>query len=119
MRGSCCVNLGHARKTRLAHQGLAQHEDFTVNRAELIEHIAREAEISKAAASRALEAFTAGVRRTLKQGGSVQIVGFGSFDVGHRAGRTGRNPRTGESVTIAAARVPKFKPGKHLKDALN
>lgn len=90
-----------------------------MNRSELIEHIAREAEISQSTASRALEALTTGIRRTLKQGGSVQIVGFGSFEVAHRSGRTGRNPRTGDPVTIAASRVAKFKPGKHLKDALN
>lgn len=89
-----------------------------MNRTELIEHIAREADISKSAAARALEALTTGIRRTLKQGGSVQIVGFGAFDVAHRAGRTGRNPRTGETVTIAASRVPKFRPGKALKDAI-
>ncbi|HKX94129.1 MAG TPA: HU family DNA-binding protein [Methylibium sp.] len=90
-----------------------------MNKTELIEHIAKQADISKAAASRALEAVIGGVRTTLKKGGSVSIVGFGTFAVTKRAGRTGRNPRTGESIKIKSAKVPKFRPGKALKDALN
>lgn len=90
-----------------------------MNKTELIEHIAINADISKAAASRALEATITAVQTTLKKGDAVQIIGFGSFSVGKRAARTGRNPRTGEEIKIKAAKVPKFTPGKALKDALN
>ncbi len=90
-----------------------------MNKSELIEHIATQADISKAAAGRALEALIAGVRTTLKKNGSVSIVGFGTFAVTKRAARTGRNPRTGGAIKIKAAKVPKFRPGKGLKDALN
>ncbi len=89
-----------------------------VNKAELIEHIAKQADISKAAAGRALEALIGGVRSTLKKGGTVSVVGFGTFSVTKRAARTGRNPRTGAAIKIKAAKVPKFKPGKALRDAL-
>jgi DNA-binding protein HU-beta len=89
-----------------------------VNKAELIEHIAKQADISKAAAGRALEAVIGGVRTTLKKGGTVSVVGFGTFSVTKRAARTGRNPRTGAAIKIKAAKVPKFKPGKALRDAL-
>ena len=90
-----------------------------MNKVELIEHIAEQADISKAAATRALEALIGGVETTLKQNGSVSIVGFGTFAVTKRAARDGRNPRTGAAVKIKAAKVPKFRAGKSLKDALN
>jgi DNA-binding protein HU-beta len=90
-----------------------------VNKTELIEHIAKQADISKAAATRALEALIGGVKTTLKKNGSVSIVGFGTFAVSKRASRTGRNPRTGAAIKIKAAKVPKFRPGKALKDHLN
>lgn len=90
-----------------------------MNKSELIEHIAKQADISKAAAARALDALIGGVRTTLKKNGSVTIVGFGSFSVTKRAARTGRNPRTGDNIKIKSAKVPKFRPGKALKDALN
>ena len=90
-----------------------------VNKTELIDHIARQADISKAAAGRALDAIVAGIRTSLKKGNSVTLVGFGTFTVGRRAARTGRNPRTGAAIKIKAARVPKFRPGKGLKDSLN
>ncbi|MFP5462124.1 MAG: HU family DNA-binding protein [Gammaproteobacteria bacterium] len=90
-----------------------------MNKTDLIDHIAEEAEISKAAAGRALDAFVGAVRATLKKGGSVTLVGFGTFVVGKRAARSGRNPRTGDSIKIKAAKVPKFRPGKGLKDAIN
>jgi DNA-binding protein HU-beta len=90
-----------------------------VNKSELIEHIAKQADISKAAAGRALEAVVSGVRASLKKGNSVTLVGFGTFAVGRRAARTGRNPRTGASIKIKAAKVPKFRPGKALKDSVN
>jgi DNA-binding protein HU-beta len=97
---------------------LPEGEPF-VNKTELIEHIARQADISKAAASRALEAMIGGVKTSLKKNTTVSLVGFGTFSVGKRAARSGRNPRTGAAIKIKAAKVPKFRPGKALKDALN
>jgi DNA-binding protein HU-beta len=90
-----------------------------VNKTELIEHIAKQADISKAAATRALEALIGGVTKSLKKGDSVTVVGFGTFGVTKRAARSGRNPRTGATIKIKAAKVPKFRPGKALKDAVN
>lgn len=90
-----------------------------MNKSELIEHISDSAEISKAASARALDAVIGAVKTTLKKNGSVTLVGFGTFSVGKRAARTGRNPRTGAAIKIKAAKIPKFKPGKALKDALN
>jgi len=90
-----------------------------VNKSELIEHIAKQADISKAAAGRALDALIGGVKTTLKKNGAVSLVGFGTFSVTKRAARTGRNPRTGDAIKIKAAKVPKFRPGKALKDAVN
>ena len=90
-----------------------------MNKSDMIDHIARQADISKAAAGRALEAFTGAVRTTLKKGGTVTLVGFGTFVVGKRAARTGRNPRTGATIRIKKANVPKFRPGKALKDGVN
>ncbi len=90
-----------------------------MNKTELIDHIASSADISKAAATRGLEAFLGAVKSTLKKNGTVTLVGFGTFSVGKRAARTGRNPRTNEPIKIKAAKVPKFKPGKALKDAVN
>lgn len=90
-----------------------------MNKTELIEHIANDADISKAAAARTLESAIEAIKKTLKEGGSVSIVGFGTFAVGKRAARTGRNPRTGATIEIEDAKIPKFRPGKALKDALN
>jgi len=90
-----------------------------VNKSELIDQIAEQAELSKAEAGRALDGMLAAVTKTLKKGGTVTLVGFGTFAVGKRAARTGRNPRTGEMIKIKAAKVPKFRPGKGLKDAIN
>ena len=90
-----------------------------MNKTELVEHIAKHSDISKAAATRALESLVDAVKKTLKKGGTVSLVGFGSFSVGKRAARTGRNPRTGAAIKIKAAKVPKFRPGKTLKDHLN
>ncbi|NDV12882.1 MULTISPECIES: HU family DNA-binding protein [Crenobacter] len=89
-----------------------------MNKSELIDAIAANADISKAAAGKALDGMIAAVTETLKNGGDVTLVGFGTFYVGERAERTGRNPKTGESITIPAARAPKFRAGKALKDAL-
>ena len=90
-----------------------------MNTSELIDHIAQQADISKAAASRALEAAIDAITDTLKKGDSVSLVGFGTFVATEREARTGRNPRTGVAIKIAKAKVPKFRPGKALKDALN
>ena len=92
---------------------------FSVNKTELIEHIAVQADISKAAAARAIEALIDGVKSTLKKNDSVSLVGFGTFTVSKRAARTGRNPRTGAAIKIKSAKVPKFRAGKALKDAVN
>ena len=90
-----------------------------MNKTELIEHIAARSDISKAAATRALASIIEAVKKTLKKGDTVTLVGFGTFSVSKRAARTGRNPRTGAALKIKAAKVPRFKPGKGLKDALN
>lgn len=90
-----------------------------MNKTELIEHIAMNADLSKADAGRALEAAMGAITTTLRKGGAVTLVGFGTFAVGKRTARTGRNPRTGAAVKIKAAKVPKFKAGKGLKDAVN
>ena len=90
-----------------------------MNKTELVEHIAHSSDISKAAATRALESIVDAVKKTLKKGGTVSLVGFGSFSVSKRAARTGRNPRTGAALKIKASKVPKFRPGKTLKDHLN
>ena len=90
-----------------------------MNKTALIEHIATKSDISKAAATRALASIIEAVKKTLKKGDTVTLVGFGTFSVSKRAARTGRNPRTGAPLKIKAAKVPRFKPGKGLKDALN
>ena len=89
-----------------------------MNKYELIEAIAKEADISKAAAGKALDGMINAVTEALKTGDTVTLVGFGTFYVGERAERQGRNPKTGEPLTIAAAKTPKFRAGKALKDAL-
>ena len=90
-----------------------------MNKSELIDAIAKHADISKAAAGRALDATVMAIRASLKKGDTVTLVGFGSFFVGKRTAREGRNPRTGASIRIRAAKVPKFRAGKALKDAVN
>lgn len=90
-----------------------------MNKAQLIDSIAENADISKAAAGRALDAFTDSVTSALKDGDQVALVGFGTFSVRERAARSGRNPQTGATIQIAAAKVPSFKAGKALKDACN
>jgi DNA-binding protein HU-beta len=92
---------------------------FFVNKTELIERMAERADISKAAAVRALDAAIEAVTVALCEGDTVSVVGFGTFSVGERAERTGRNPRTGTAIKIKPAKVAKFRPGKALKDALN
>ncbi len=90
-----------------------------MNKAELIETIAKEAALSKAAAQAALDATTAAIVKAVTKGDSVSLVGFGSFSSGKRAARVGRNPQTGESIKIAAAKTVKFSAGKTFKDAVN
>jgi DNA-binding protein HU-beta len=89
-----------------------------LNKSELIAHIAVQADISKAAAARSLDAFVGAVKATLKKGGTVTITGFGTFTAPKRAARVGRNPRTGDAIKIKAAKVPKFRPGKALREGL-
>ena len=90
-----------------------------MNKSELVENMAKAGGISKAAAEKTLGGMLAAVTTALKKGDKVTLVGFGTFAVGKRAARTGRNPRTGAAIKIKAAKVPKFRPGKGLKDALN
>ena len=90
-----------------------------MNKQELIENIAASADITKAAAGRALDSMIDSISDSLKKGDSVVLVGFGTFSVAARAATTGRNPRTGEPIPIAASKQPKFKAGKALKDAVN
>jgi DNA-binding protein HU-beta len=89
-----------------------------VNKSELIEVIAAEADISKAVAGRALDATVSAVTKALKKGDTLTLIGFGTFYVGERAARTGRNPHTGATLKIKAAKVPKFRAGKGLKAAV-
>ena len=90
-----------------------------MNKTDLINAIAEQANLSKADAGRSLEAFINTIETTLKAGDVITLVGFGTFQVKARAARTGRNPQTGQEITIAAANVPSFKAGKGLKDAVN
>ena len=90
-----------------------------MNKSDLVDVIAKSADISKASAGRALDAAVESIKNALKKGDTVSLVGFGTFKVGKRAARTGRNPRTGETIKIKAAKVPKFTAGKGLKDAVN
>ncbi|MGF1737255.1 MULTISPECIES: nucleoid-associated protein HU-beta [Photobacterium] len=90
-----------------------------MNKTQLVDKIAENADISKASAGRALDAFIDAVSDSLKDGDQVALVGFGTFSVRERAARTGRNPQTGAEIQIAAAKVPGFKAGKALKDSVN
>lgn len=90
-----------------------------MTKADLVNAIAEQAGLSKADAEKALKAFTGAVTQALKADEKVSLVGFGTFSVGQRAERTGKNPQTGAKIKIAAAKSPKFKAGKALKDAVN
>ena len=92
---------------------------YNMNKGNLIDAIAASTGLSKADAGRAIDATTSAVAGELAGGGSVALVGFGTFSVSHRAARMGRNPATGESIHINASNVPKFKAGKALKEACN
>ena len=98
---------------------LVEQRGITVNKTQLVEKIAQNAGLSKASAGRALDAFIEAVGDKLQSGGQVALVGFGTFSVRTRAARTGRNPKTGEEIKIAAANVPAFKAGKALKVSCN
>jgi DNA-binding protein HU-beta len=90
-----------------------------MNKSELIEAIAKSADLSKASAARALEGALSAVKSSLKKSGKVTLVGFGTFSVSKRAARSGRNPQTGATIKIKASKNPAFKAGKALKDAVN
>lgn len=90
-----------------------------MNKSQLVDKISEGADLSKAAAGRALEAFIDAVTEAMKEGDQVALVGFGTFLLRERASRSGRNPQTGETIEIAAAKIPAFKAGKALKDAVN
>ena len=91
----------------------------SINKTELIAAVSEKAELSKKDAEKAVKALTDTVAEALKAGDKVQLVGFGTFEVSERAAREGRNPRSGETMTIAASKMPKFKAGKALKDLVN
>ncbi len=90
-----------------------------MNKSELIDAIAAKSNLTKSSAAKALEGFVEAVTESLKNGDQVTIVGFGTFTLRNREARTGRNPRTGETINIPASKLPAFKPGKGLKDAVN
>jgi len=89
-----------------------------MTKSELIDKIAKEAKIPRAAAERAINSFTATIIEVLKAGDKITLPGFGTFQVSNRTARKGRNPRTGQEIDIPAAKIPKFKTGKGLKDAV-
>jgi DNA-binding protein HU-beta len=103
------------RRRRTAKKG----KEHLVNKAQLIDAIADSTGLSKAVAEKMLDVTIGTITRSLKDGDTVTIVGFGTFKVSARAARSGRNPRTGEAIDIKAAKVPKFSAGKALKDAIN
>ncbi len=90
-----------------------------MSKADLVERIAKDAGISKAAAEKSVSSFINTVKASLKKGESVTLIGFGTFSVGKRAARTGRNPKTGAEIKIKAKKVPRFKPGSELKKLVN
>ncbi|MBF0426470.1 MAG: HU family DNA-binding protein [Magnetococcales bacterium] len=90
-----------------------------MNKTDLIDHVAKKAELTKVQAAAAVDAVVGAITGSLKSGEGVSLIGFGTFSVSERAARTGRNPRTGKEIQIAAARLPRFRPGKGLKDAVD
>ena len=89
-----------------------------MTKTEIIDKMAKDADITKAAAGKALDSFFDGIKKTLKKGNKITLVGFGTFSVGKRAARKGRNPQTGETIKIKASKTPKSKAGKAFKDAI-
>ena len=98
---------------------IAFRRNLIMNKTELVAAVAEQAGLSKKDAEAAVKAFTDVVAEALKAGDKIQLVGFGTFEVSERAAREGRNPRTGETMTIEASKTPKFKAGKALKDLVN
>lgn len=98
---------------------IAFRRNLIMNKTELVAAVAEQAGLSKKDAEAAVKAFTDVVAEALKAGDKIQLVGFGTFEVSERAAREGRNPRTGETMTIEASKTPKFKAGKALKDMVN
>ncbi len=94
------------------------HQEVAMTKAELIDKMAKDADITKAAAGKAMDSFIDGVKKSLKKGDKVTLVGFGTFSVSKRGPRKGRNPRTGETIKIKASKAPKFTSGKAFKDAI-
>ncbi|WP_272944122.1 HU family DNA-binding protein, partial [Xanthomonas maliensis] len=118
-RDTTCVGLSRRRERRLSIPRHPSHREFQrMNKTELIDAVAATADISKAEAGRAVDAVVSEVTKALKRGEAVTLVGFGTFQVRERAERTGRNPKTGDSIKIAASKNPAFKAGKALKDAV-
>jgi DNA-binding protein HU-beta len=116
------VTLPPLRDEGAAARGTVSHQSVkgtTVNKSELVEVVSKSAGISKSASEKAVDGAIDAIMGALKRGQSVTLVGFGTFRVGRREARSGRNPRTGEEIRIKAAKVPKFSAGKALKDALN
>ena len=109
---NCIIRLEH-------NDAKKQEEEIYMNKTELVAAMAKETNLSKKDIEAVLKSFTDVVASELKKGGKIQLVGFGTFEVSERAAREGRNPRTGETMTIAASKAPKFKAGKALKDLVN
>jgi DNA-binding protein HU-beta len=128
-RGTVSGALRQTRETRQGSAAVTGQSIFrittrngvntTMNKADFIEAVADGAELTKADAGRAVDAMIAAVTKALKKGDTVTLVGFGTFSVRKRGARTGRNPRTGETIKIKASKNPAFKAGKALKDAVN
>jgi nucleoid DNA-binding protein len=110
--------LGPKGSKQAPHNG-AERKDIIVNKAELVAQVAKESELSKDAAEKAVDATFKNIEKALSGGDTVRIVGFGNFQVAQRKASVGRNPRTGAEVQIPASRVPKFRAGKALKEAVN
>jgi DNA-binding protein HU-beta len=97
---------------------IPEEEVRSLNKTDLINAVAESAELSKKDATKAVEAVFQAIQDALSNGNKVSLIGFGNFEVRERAARKGRNPQTGEEIEIAASKVPAFKPGKALKDAV-
>jgi DNA-binding protein HU-beta len=117
--GPCAANQQGQNNAEHGGGSVSTKKGTSVNKQELIDAVAKSADISKAAAGRALDSAIVAIKGSLKRGQTVTLVGFGTFYVGKRQARSGRNPRTGASIKIRAAKVPKFRPGKALKDSVN
>ena len=107
------------RKSIVSHASIHTFGGLDMNKTDLINNVAEQAELTKKDATKAVDAVLDTIFSALKTGDTVQLIGFGNFEVRDRAARTGRNPQTGEEIEIAASKVPAFKPGKALKEAVN